>query len=237
MCRRITTTLFNYVFNSFPQDPDILEYRQPAVGRPAAPLPFRATHPLEEGSADGSTEPVRRRAVGDDGKPQQQRRDGERADEPDYVTPLPADDMFGDVETELMRERERFGVLRGSEEVLVDDGRFYSDGDDDDEDDDEDEDEDDEDGNPNRSRASAKGRGDDDDEDDEEDDDEDEDEDEDGDEEDDDDGVGRNAQNGGAKEIALEADASRYGDEADNVYDQDNAALERNGAVPSYQWK
>lgn len=214
---------------SFPQDPVILEYRQPVVGRPAAPLPYRVTHPLQasdDGSPDGC------RPAGDGGVSESQQHQGEQQEEPQYVTPLPADDPFEGVDAELLKDAERFGRFRGSEMMLVDDGHVYCDDDDDDdaeEDDgggdgdgnDEDEDGDDDDDDDDAEAANAL----------------------DGEDADDDDGGGQNVEeeeddDRNGEEIVLEADTNQFDDdEEDNAYDESNAALRINGAVSSYNWK
>lgn len=191
------------------------------IGRPAAPLPYRTTHPLQDG-LDGEG-----RVVMPDGQLQQ----SEQQEEPQYVTPLPADDLFEGVDAELMKDAERFGRLRaGSEVMLVGDGRNYCDDDVEDDDDDGngdgdgdgDEDNDDDD-YAHATNALRNGDVDDDV------DDDDDDEDEQNVEEEEDDNNG--------EEIVLEADTNQFDDEEENAYDDNNVAIRSNGAVPSYHWK
>lgn len=217
-----------------------MEYRQPVVGRPAAPLPYRATHPLQEGEV----------AEGCEGGPSdgQQQQPGEQQEEPQYVTPLPTDDLFDGVDAELMKDAERFGMLRGGTAArrALNDGREYCGGvrvcDDDEDDEDRDDDgpddddirDDDDDLDADAANALDNEDGDEENEDEEDDDDDDDvddddDEENEGDDDDDDD-------NG--EEIVLDADRNCYDDEDDNAYDENNAtAVQSNGAVPSYHWK
>lgn len=204
-----------------------MEYKQPVIGRPAAPLPYRATHPLQDGP-EGSNPAGEGGMAMPDGQLQQ----GEQQEEPQYVTPLPADDLFEGVDAELMKDAERFGRLRaGSEVTLVGDGRNYCDDDGDDDDDDgngdgdgdrDEDDDDDDDNDVNRVNAL---RGDD------------VDDDVDDDDDDDEQNVEEEEDDNNGEEIVLEADTHQFDDEEDNAYDENNVAIRSNGAVPSYHWK
>ncbi|XP_050426861.1 tyrosine-protein kinase receptor-like [Adelges cooleyi] len=200
----------------FMQDPTIINFKQPVVGRQKAPLPYRAIHP-EPDEASGSLNGAELRAeiMGGDGEEHQ------------YITPLPADDLFDEENAGLMRNAERFG-RRYSDPMLVDDGHnFIEDDDDDDEDDDRD--------------GDAEGVGEEDDgacafggEGHKDDDDEMEESDVEEEEEDDD-------EDDNAEEIFLEADRRRLdkepndylGAQAPNTYPK---TVISNGAVPSYNW-
>jgi len=125
----------------FVQDPVIIDFKPPLIGRPAAQLPYRATHPLDDNiPSDGVLRA--HDCVADSGGMHQQLQN-EHQEEPQYVTPLPADDMFEGVDAEMMRDVERFGRFRGSNEMapLDDDGDDdgnESGGDEEDEDEDDD---------------------------------------------------------------------------------------------------
>ncbi|KAE9536924.1 hypothetical protein AGLY_006731, partial [Aphis glycines] len=198
---------------------NILDYTPPVIGRPAAPLPYRATHPLDENAPpDGVLRAVD--VVNSSGainEPQPYKSQ----EEPQYVTPLPADDFFEGVDAELMKDAERFGRFRRSNEMApLDDMRDYCDDDDDDDDNDDDSvgDEEDEDEDAiNVAEADA--------EDEAEDDDDDDNDEQNVEEEEDDDANGA--------EIVLDADNNRFDEDDDDAYG-DNARS--NGPVSSYHW-
>lgn len=167
--------------------------------------------------------------------PDGQLQQGEQQEEPQYVTPLPADDMFEGIDAELMKDAERFGRLRaGSEVMLVGDGRNYCDDDCDDDDDDDgngdkdgngnEVDDDDDDGDSDVNRANILRS-------------DDVDDDVDDDDDEDDQNVEEEEDDNNGEEIVLEADTHQFDDEEDNAYDENNVAIRSNGAVPSYQWK
>ncbi|XP_050527207.1 tyrosine-protein kinase receptor-like [Daktulosphaira vitifoliae] len=199
----------------FIQDPVILEFKQPVIGRPPAPLPYRTSQP----DGDLLNDPIssdNSRFEGDanrninitNGAIGSVILEGEQQEEPQYVTPLPADDLFEGVDAELMKDAERFG-RRDSEPMLIDDGRNYIEDDDDDEEDE------------NVARAFG---GDEDPKDDEE---------EEGEEEEDDDDNG--------EEIVLEADRKQSDPEEDEEKNQlagaqANALMVNSNGIPSYNW-
>lgn len=191
------------------------------IGRPAAPLPYRATHPLDENAPpDGVLRAVDVVNSSDAINEPQQYKSQE---EPQYVTPLPADDFFEGVDAELMKDAERFGRFRRSNEMApLDDMRDYCDDDDDNDDDGDDDDEsvaDEEDEDEDAMNVAEA--------EDEADDDDDDDNDEQNvEEEEDDDGNGA--------EIVLDADNNRFDEDDDDAYG-DNARS--NGPVSSYHWK
>ncbi|XP_025192296.1 ALK tyrosine kinase receptor-like isoform X2 [Melanaphis sacchari] len=205
----------------FLQDPLIVDFIPPAIGRPAAPLPYRATHPLDKDAPPDGV--LRAHDVVLTGPCIDPPRNHEHQEEPQYVTPLPADDFFEGVDAELMRDAERFGRFQNrmemspsgdisdfSDEDEEENGDIDSVGDEEDED---------EDAviNPDI----------DDEADDDDDDDDDNDDEQNVEEEEDDDANGA--------EIVLDADRNRFDEDDDDAYGDINARS--NGPVSSYHWK
>lgn len=195
-----------------------MEFKQPVIGRPPAPLPYRTTQPDGDQLNDSITSDNTRFEGGAIGNINTANGvvggnvilGGEQQEEPQYVTPLPADDLFEGVDAELLKDAERFG-RRDSEPMLIDDGRHYI--------------EDDDDAEEDEDVARAFG-GDEDPKDDEEEGEEEEDFDDD---------------NG--EEIVLEADRKQSDPEEDEEANQLAGAqanalmVNSNGIVPSYNWK
>ncbi|XP_015373780.1 PREDICTED: melanoma receptor tyrosine-protein kinase-like isoform X2 [Diuraphis noxia] len=211
-----TRPTFEYIRNKlrlFIQDPAILDFKPPVIGRPAAQLPYRATHPLDDNAPPDGVLRAHDCVAGSGSI--HQLPQNEHQEEPQYVTPLPADDMFEGVDAEIMRDAERFGRFRGSNEMapLDDDNNDNESGSDE-----EDEYEDDD----------AANIGEVDDEVDDGDDDDDDDDDEQNVEEEEDDDA-----NGA--EIVLDADNNRFDEDDDDAYGDNNARS--NGPVTSYHWK
>lgn len=180
------------------------------IGRPAAQLPYRATHPLDDNAPPDGV--LRAHDCLAESGGSHQLPQNEHQEEPQYVTPLPADDMFEGVDAEIMRDAERFGRFRGSNEMApLDDDNVENDsgGDEEGEYDDDD--------------AANIGEVDDEVDDDDGDDDDDE---QNVEEEEDDDANGA--------EIVLDADNNRFDEDDDDAYG-DNARS--NGPVTSYHWK